>query len=258
MPCRPTGFNIYLEIGTVICRPGTGGRGKMRIAICEDNQEHANVLKGMIQKWAETEEIKVDMNYYESAEQFLYYWEKGEPYDLIFMDIQMNRMNGMELARYIRQQDRAVFIIFTSGLLNYVFKGYEVSAFRFLRKPLQEKDVLAALKKTYYEVEEGKREAVIIPTEEGSLRVFKQDIYYVEADNHYIIMHTKQGDFHYKEKLGNVEPMFPEPTFCKCHRSYIINLHHMGRLMKDEVEIDNGDTLPVSKARWVDLNECFF
>ena len=147
MPCKPTGFNIYLEIGTVICRPGTGGRGKMRIAICEDNQEHANVLKGMIQKWTETEEIKVDMNYYESAEQFLYYWEKGEPYDLIFMDIQMNRMNGMELARYIRQQDRAVFIIFTSGLLNYVFKGYEVSAFRFLRKPLQEKDVLAALRR---------------------------------------------------------------------------------------------------------------
>lgn len=230
----------------------------MRIAICEDNQEHANILNGMIQKWAETEEIKVDIHYYESAEQFLYYWEKGEPYDLIFLDIQMNRMNGMELARYIRRQDRAVFIIFTSGLLNYVFKGYEVSAFRFLRKPLQEKDVLAALKKVYYEVEEGKREAVIIPTEEGSLRVFKQDIYYVEADNHYIIMHTKQGDFRYKEKLGNVEPMFPEPTFCKCHRSYIINLRHMGRLMKDEVEIDNGDTLPVSKARWVDLNECFF
>ncbi len=44
----------------------------------------------------------------------------------------------------------------------------------------------------------------------------------------------------------------------RCHRSYIINLHHMGRLMKDEVEIDNGDTLPVSKARWGDLNECFF
>lgn len=229
----------------------------MRIAICEDNQEHADILKGMIQKWAEMEKIKADINHYESAEQFMYYWEKEEQYDLIFLDIQMNKMNGMELAQYIRRQDRAVFIVFTTGILNYVFRGYEVSAFRYLKKPLQERDVLATLKKANYELSEAKRDAVIIPTEDGALRVFKNDIYYVEADNHYIIMHTRQGNFRYKEKLGNVEPMFPEPAFCKCHRSYIVNLHHMGRLTKDKVEIDNGDTLPVSRARWVDLNECY-
>ncbi len=229
----------------------------MRIAICEDNQAHANILKGMVQKWAETEKIKADVSHYESAEQFLFYWEKAGKYDLIFLDIRMNKMDGMELAQYIRRQDRAVFIIFTTGILEYALMGYEVSAFRYLRKPLKEKDVLAALKKVHHEIEEGRQDAVVIPTGDGALRVFKNDICYVEADNHYIIIHTKEGNYRYKEKLCNVEPLFPEPVFCKCHRSYIINLHHMGRLMKDTVEIDNGDTLPVSKARWVDLNECF-
>lgn len=183
----------------------------MRIAICEDNQEHADILKSIIQKWAETENVKTDINHYESAEQFMFYWEKGEPYDLIFLDIQMNRMNGMELAQYIRRQDRAVFIIFTTGIINYVFRGYEVSAFRYLRKPLQEKEVLAALKKAHHELEEGKRDAVIIPTWEGSLRVFKHDIYYVEADNHYIIMHTNRAISATRKSYAMWSPCFRSP-----------------------------------------------
>lgn len=229
----------------------------MRIAVCEDNKEHAEILKGMIKEWAEEEQVKVEIGHYMSAEQFLFCWEKEAKYDLIFLDIEMAKMSGMELARYIRRVDRAVLIVFTTGIVDYVFRGYEVSAFRYLRKPLREREVLAALKKAHHEIEEGKRDAVIVPTAEGALRVFKNDIYYVEVDNHYIIMHTKQGNLRYKEKLGNVEPMFPEPGFCKCHRSYIVNLHHVGLLTKDKVEIDNGDTLPVSKARWVELNECY-
>ncbi len=229
----------------------------MRIAICEDDREHADILEGMIQRWAEAEGMEAQIVYYESAEEFMFRWKDDIPYELVFLDIEMGKMNGMELARYIRKHDMAVPIVFTTGFGEYAVKGYEVRAFRYLKKPLQEKEVFATLKKVVREISEARRDAVIVPTEEGSLRVFKEDIYYVEVDNHYIIMHTRQGDLRYKEKLRNIEPMFPEAGFCKCHRSYIVNLRHVGLLTRDKVEIDNGDILPVSKARWNALNECY-
>ena len=229
----------------------------MRIAICEDNQEHADILEGMIHKWADAEGLEVHISHYISGEQFMYGWENDIPYNLVFLDIEMAKMNGIELARYIRRHDRAVLLVFTTGFLDYALKGYEVTAFRYLKKPLQENKVFDTLKKAMHEISEAKRDAIIVPTAEGALRVFKNDIYYVEVDNHYIIMHTKQGNLRYKEKLGNIEPMFPEPAFCKCHRSYIVNLFHVGKLTRDKVEIDNGDILPVSRARWDDLNECY-
>lgn len=233
------------------------GKTNMRIAICEDNKEHADILHGMIHKWADAEGIEAQIGHYESAEQFMCCWEDDIPYDLVFLDIEMAKMNGMELAQYIRRHDRAVFLVFTTGFVNYALKGYEVTAFRYLKKPLQENKVFDTLKKALHEISEANRDAIIVPTAEGALRVFKNDIYYVEVDNHYIIMHTKQGNLRYKEKLGNVEPMFPEPAFCKCHRSYIVNLFHVGKLTRDKVEVDNGDILPVSRARWDDLNECY-
>ena len=229
----------------------------MRIAICEDNEEHAEILRAMILRWAEKKGIKADICRYVSAEQYMVGMEKDTHYDLIFLDIEMKNMNGLHLAKYIRKTDKAVPIVFTTGYKDYALKGYDVTALRYLIKPLKEQEVAAALEKARYMVKENGKDAVIVPTAEAVVRVYRNDIYYVEADNHYIIVHTKTGDMRYKEKLGNVEGQYAEPHFCKCHRSYIVNLHHVGKLTKDKVEIDNGDTLPVSKARWAALNECY-
>ena len=229
----------------------------MRIAICEDNKEHAEILKNMIGHWAEQEKFKVDIGYYQSAEEFLFYMKEDSRYDLAFLDIQLEKMNGIQLARMIRKEDRTIILVFTTGVKNYTLSGYEVSAFRYLIKPLQEQDIMSTLTKANRLIEENKKNAIIITYNDELCRIFKNDIYYIETDNHHIILHMENEQLRFKARLKEFEKQFQEPQFCKCHRSFIVNLHHVSKISREKVEIESGREVPVSRARWDNLNRCY-
>ena len=163
----------------------------------------------------------------------------------------------MQLAKMIREEDRLIFLVFTTALKKYAPKGYEVSAFRYLIKPLQENEVFQALTKASQMIEDRKREAVIVTRGDESRRIFKDDICYIEVDNHHIILHLRDETIRFKAKLKEFETQFREPQFCKCHRSYIVNLRYTGKISKEGVEIDGKVTLPISKSRWEVLNHCY-
>ena len=229
----------------------------MRIAICEDTQLHADILIDYIQKWAAAQSNQAEVVHYKSAEEFLFHWSKDNTFDLAFLDIEMGGLNGMELAGRIRKQDRGMLIVFTTGLRDYILRGYEVQAFRYMLKPLKEKDCVKILDSAVIALQNKRADTFVIIQETQSRRFFKDEIYYFEMDNHYIIAHTTKGKFRYKERMTNLEQMLGEPHFCKCHRSYFVNLSHVATINRDQVEIDNGDILPVSRSRWEALNQCF-
>lgn len=229
----------------------------MRVAICEDNREHLEILEEMVNRWAKTENEQVAIGRYQSAEQFLFCMKDEPHYDLAFLDIQMSKINGLQLARMIREEDRLILLVFTTALKQYAPKGYEVSAFRYLIKPLQEEEVFQALTNAAGMIEDRKREAVIITQGDESRRIFKDDIYYIEVENHHIILHLKEETLRFKAKLKEFETQFREPRFCKCHRSYIVNLKYTGKISREGVEIDGKEVLPISKSRWETLNHCY-
>ncbi|MCH5263261.1 MAG: response regulator transcription factor [Lachnospiraceae bacterium] len=229
----------------------------MRIAICEDNKEHMEILVEMVNRWAKKKNEQIAIGRYESAEQFLFCMKDESHYDLAFLDIQMSKINGLQLARMIREEDRLIFIVFTTGLKKYAPKGYEVSAFRYLIKPLQEDEVFQALTKASEMIENRKKEAIIVTRGDESRRIFKDDIYYIEVDNHHILLHLHEETIRFKAKLKEFEIQFKEPQFCKCHRSYIVNLKYAGKISREGVEIDGKVTLPISKSRWEALNHCY-
>lgn len=229
----------------------------MRIAICEDNREHTEILKEMVNRWAKEEDEQVAVKCYQSAEQFLFCMKDEPHFDFAFLDIQMSKINGLQLAKMIREEDRLIFLVFTTALKKYAPKGYEVSAFRYLIKPLQEIEVFQALTQASRMIEGRKREAVIVTQGDESRRIFKDDIYFIEVDNHHIILHLKDETIRFKAKLKEFETQFKEPHFCKCHRSYIVNLKYTGKISREGVEIDDKVTLPISKSRWEALNHCY-
>lgn len=229
----------------------------MRIAICEDNREHMDILEEMVKRWAKKEDEQVAVGRYQSAEQFLFCMKDEPHYDIAFLDIQMSKINGLQLAQMIRKEDRLIFLVFTTALKKYAPNGYEVSAFRYLIKPLQEDEVFRTLTQAKWMVEHKKREAVVITRGDESRRIFKEDIYYIEVDNHHIILHLEDEAIRFKAKLKEFETQFGEPQFCKCHRSYIVNLKYAGRISREGVEMEGKGTLPISKLRWEALNHCY-
>ena len=214
-------------------------------------------MEEMVNRWAKRENEQVAIGRYQSAEQFLFCMKDEPHYDFAFLDIQMSKINGLQLAKMIREEDRLIFLVFTTALKKYAPKGYEVSAFRYLIKPLQENEVFQALTKASQMIEDRKREAVIVTRGDESRRIFKDDICYIEVDNHHIILHLRDETIRFKAKLKEFETQFREPQFCKCHRSYIVNLRYTGKISKEGVEIDGKVTLPISKSRWEVLNHCY-
>ena len=229
----------------------------MRIAICEDNREHAEILKEMVNHWAAHVNIEVDIGYYSSAEQFLFYMQEDAHYDLAFLDIQLEKMNGLQLAKMIRKEDRTMFLIFTTGEKGYALSGYEVSAFRYLIKPLKEKDIMDTLTKANRLLETNKKDAIIVNCGNVARRIYKNEIYYIEVDDHYIILHLKEEDIRFKAKLRDFESQFQEPRFCKCHRSYIVNLHYVSKISREGLVLDGETNLPISRGCWDAINRCY-
>ena len=214
-------------------------------------------MEEMVNRWEKRENEQVAIGRYQSAEQFLFCMKDEPHYDFAFLDIQMSKINGLQLAKMIREEDRLIFLVFTTALKKYAPKGYEVSAFRYLIKPLQENEVFQALTKASQMIEDRKREAVIVTRGDESRRIYKDDICYIEVDNHHIILHLRDETIRFKAKLKEFETQFREPQFCKCHRSYIVNLRYTGKISKEGVEIDGKVTLPISKSRWEVLNHCY-
>lgn len=230
----------------------------MRIAICEDNPEHAEMLADIVQGWARRRDVQVALACYKNAEEFLFHWAPRNTFDLVFLDIDMGgSMNGMELARRIRRQDQAMLIVFTTGLRDYVLRGYEVQAHRYMLKPIRERECWSMLDGARKAVENQKSDTFIMPLETEIVRIHRRDIMYFEMDNHHVNVKTTRGDFRYKARITDLEKELPEPAFCRCHRSCIVNMLYVRTITHEQVQLDNGKVLPVSRAKWPLLNECF-
>ena len=110
----------------------------MRICFCDDEKSFHAVVENMIQKWAKEKGVLCEVFHYDSAEQMLFENEQNFSFDLILLDIQMGKMDDVELARKIRERDNHVMIAFLTAVGDHVFEGYEVQAVRYLMKPLQQ------------------------------------------------------------------------------------------------------------------------
>ena len=120
----------------------------MKIAICEDQIEQANLLTSQIQNWAKENKINISIDNFSSAEAFLFEWIDYNKYDIIFLDIEMSKVSGIELSNIIREKNKEIDIVFVSGFFKYALHGYKVGALQYLLKPVKESDLYLCLDRT--------------------------------------------------------------------------------------------------------------
>lgn len=228
----------------------------MKIAIIEDEKAHSQLLKSYIQSFSKAEQVRMELQYFESAENFLFVWEAEHDFDLLFLDIQMAGMDGMSLAKQIRRQNEEVLIVFTTGISDYIQEGYEVEALQYLLKPLKEENVHKCLKRAL-----AKRPAedfLVFHTEEETLKLTERSINYIEARGHgSCIGAAHQKPIEVKESLSAIEQMLKADEFIKCHRSYICRLGNVHHIDKENVYFDDGSSIPVSRRQLGVVNQAF-
>lgn len=229
----------------------------MKIAVIEDIESHGDLLISYIKKWSKKNKTVFILKRFESAESFLFQWEEEADFDILFVDIQMSGMNGIEMAKKIRKKDKNIIIIFTTGITDYIEEGYEVEAMHYLVKPVNETKLHACLDRA---TEKRKTEKyILIHTQEQILKINTEQICYVEAMGHgcRLKLEKKNTFIETKESLSQIEYMLDKTNFIKCHRSYICRVKGIFRIDKVSIYFDDNSTIPVSRRMYEKVNQAF-
>lgn len=227
----------------------------MRIAVCDDEREIREDVGQKIRHFLPEAEVCL----YESAERLLA--EQGMP-DILFLDIKMNGMSGMELAERLRRRDRDVTIVFLTALKEYVYRAFDVGAFHYLLKPVDTVKFYEVLEKAVAE-RQRIREAALLREEhaEASLtiknkarteKVYLSEIVYLEVFNRKVTLHKMQGEIEFYGRLKELEQRL-SADFVRCHRSYVVNLRYVRGYDGAEITLENGDSVLMAKTKYAEF-----
>lgn len=228
----------------------------INIAIVDDEKIQVELLESYVQSWACEKNIRVIIETFYSAESFDFSWSMDKKYHTLLLDIQMPGQSGIELAKKIREEDHMVNIIFITAVTDYIQEGYDVFAINYLIKPIKEQKLYECLNRAVCKVV--KEEKTILFNVDGEIfRVIQKDIIYIEAFAHYIEVNTTKGKYITKKSISTIEKELDEKNFIKCHRSYIVGLRYIKRIGTSELELDNGNVIPISRRQYSNTNMAF-
>ena len=233
----------------------------MNVVICEDDLSHLKEIERTVIRWREETGRDVLCKTFLSSEELLEQWEKGVAIDLLFLDIQIpGEIDGMSLAKRMRQTDLAMSIVFVTNYTSYVYEGYTVNAMRFLRKPVQREEIRDCLDIAYRQHAILKRDSIAVDARNGQFVLRFCEIVYIEACSHYLRIHLSHTDaqVELRAKLSQFAQRLPGQLFVQCHRGHLINVMHIRKYTNREVTLSSGETLPISSARLPALTAAFY
>lgn len=220
----------------------------IRIAIVEDEKSYVQTLEKYLKKYEEDYSVSFQIQaFYDGLDILTDYTAQ---YDIILMDIQLKHLDGMKTAEKIRQLDEDVAFIFITSTVEFAVQGYLVNALGYVVKPVTYLAFSQILKKAItYVLAKQTKNYLNIEVDGGFLRLDTSNIYYIESQRHYIMVHSGKGDFLTAGPMKKTETELSSKGFCKCHNAYLINLHHVTGIIKNNVLLSNGQELPISRAK---------
>lgn len=194
----------------------------LRIGICDDNQDARSMLRSILERLLDRRSIAFAVFEFSSAEGLLSWLPKhpGE-IDVLFLDIELHGMNGMEAARRIREKDEALVLIFVTGFSDYVFDGYTVGALDYLMKPPDTKRLDAIIQRVLGILHRREPETYTIQNVDGMYRIPVRQILYFMSDRRQVLLVTKEREYPFYAKLDEVAQR-AGAGFVRIHRRYLV------------------------------------
>lgn len=224
---------------------------RYKIAICDDLESDRDYLKDLLNKWANDYSHLLNVYTFSSAESFLFRYEEAKDYDILLLDIEMGLMDGVSMAKKIRQDNDTVQIIFITGYSDYIAEGYEVNALHYLMKPVKEEKFFSVLERAIEKI--SKNDVVLnMDSTNGMVRVPIYQIRFAEVFGNYVTIHAND-EVVVKMTLNEIEKLLDE-RFYRVGRSVIVNLNEVSRVTKTEIKLLDGTSIHLPRGAYDGVN----
>ncbi len=218
----------------------------IRIAICDDEKHMSDHIRSMVLNFFRKKNREISLRMFSSGEELLSY--NGQ-IDILFLDIQMKDMDGMETARKLRADKFRGFLVFITVLKEMVFQSFEVQAYDYLVKPVDEKQFEKTMERLYASMQNASEDSLLVQKGYEGRIIREDEIVFCEIIDRKIYLNLTSGEVvDYYERIENLETKLNN-RFYRCHRSYLINLKHLKGYKNGTAYMDNGKEIPVSRLR---------
>ena len=224
----------------------------INIAICDDEPYMSEKIKELATAFFQKKNIDTAVCTFSSGRELLTY---AGTMDILFLDIQMEGIDGMETACRLRSHNFKGFLIFVTVLREMVFQSFEVQAFDYLLKPLKAERFEKTMERLYQSMENASKRRLLVRKGNESSIVFFDDIIYCEVIDRKVYLHLKASAVvDYYEKIERLEEILDQ-RFYRCHRSYLINLKYLKSFRDGTAFLEGGGEVPVSRLRAREFSE---
>lgn len=226
---------------------------QLKIAICDDDEQDRAKMLGLVAEYIDKNNYHVHIDQYKAGEEFLA--SKVSEYDLVILDIFMAELNGIETAKKFVSDHPNMQIIFCSSSNAYAEESYDVSALRYLTKPVEKEKLFATLDR-FFHIHTSMR-TLVYKQNRMDEWVLLNDILWVEANGHTTIIHTRTGDITTRTSFSNICEQVAGADFVKPIRYALVSLKYVTSLPTDVFVLKDGTTVPISRDLRPDMKKAF-
>ena len=205
------------------------------IAIVEDEVAFRQQLTEYLTQYQNENNLEFKISEFSDGAEILERYQSD--YDVILLDIEMPKVNGMDAARQIRMQDDNVVLMFITNMASYAIHGYEVGALDFVMKPIAYYTFSMKLTRALKRAKQQEQKSLLLPLSDGVKKLELSEIYFIEGQSRMLYYHTATGDYVVKGTMQNAEKTMEDFPFAKCNHWYLVNLMHVKEVKKNMVEV---------------------
>ncbi|MBR4017500.1 MAG: response regulator transcription factor [Oscillospiraceae bacterium] len=216
----------------------------MLVAICDDEKFFLEELRNILFAYKAERRLHLDVYLYESGEALL---ADRKNFDMVFLDYQMPGLDGMEVARRLRERNLTCSIVFITAYPEFVFESFEVQPYRFLCKPISPELISDLM--TGYIRKQKLLAPITVLTYDGQVVIPSKDILYVEGDGKYCIIRTKDETYHSSKTLAQVHALLPQHCFYRSHKSYVVNLYGVSSFDGAIAKLTNQEVVRIGRSK---------
>lgn len=220
----------------------------MKIILCDDERQIHEDIRAYAAQYTRNKSIEIQLEDCYSAKELI---ELGEYGDAVLLDIDMPGMDGIEVAKILRKENRKLTIAMLTGKRERFKEAFMIGAVRFVTKPVEVDELFEAL--DYVTLSSAGQEFFRVRYNGSECEIMQRDICVIEAKSDYLAIYTKDRRYESRERLGNILGELDEKLFIEIHKSYIINMQHVKGIAKYRIVMDDDTKLPIARRRYKDV-----